>query len=246
MSEISVLLEEVEEIVNSGITDEGVKRILDILKCPLPISDLSDIELYVDYLPKNINYSKEKRYLHFLWDMLDKSPISIATNFSIPFRRILAKKLFKSCGKNFIAQGNVRFNVPDKIEIGDNVIFSSDIFIDSKGGFKIGNSSGIAEGTYVFTHSHSEEDHTVREYKPVVLKDYVKVYSRCTILPGVTIENQAIVGAGSIVNKDVEENSLVIGAPIKKVRDRKNNGRKAEELNHLWLVDGYFQNGNTK
>lgn len=246
MSQINMLLNEVEEIVNNGITDEGVKRILDILKCSLPISDLDEIELYVDYLPKNINYAKEKRYLHFLWDMLDKSPMSIVTNFAIPFRRILAKKLFKSCGKNFIAQNNVRFNVPDKIEIGDNVIFSNDIFIDSKGGFKIGNSSGIAEGTYVFTHSHSEEDHTVREYKPVVLKDYVKIYSRCTILPGVTVGNQAIVAAGSIVNKDVEENSLVIGAPIKKVRDRKNNGRKEEELNHLWLIDGYFQNEEIK
>ena len=241
MNKIGVLLNEVEQIVNKGMTDEGVKKILDILKCTLPISDLGEIELYVDYLPKNINISQEKRYLHFLWDMLDKSPMSIVTNFSIPFRRILAKKLFKSCGKNFIALNNVKFNVPDKIEIGDDVIFSNDIFIDSKGGFKIGNSSGIAEGTYVFTHSHSEEDHAVREYKPVILKDYVKVYSRCTILPGVTIENQAIVGAGSIVNKDVEENSLVIGAPIKKVRDRRNNGRKVNELNHLWLADGYFQ-----
>ncbi|KEH99401.1 acyltransferase [Clostridium massiliodielmoense] len=248
MSKISCLLDEVKDIVNKGVTDDGVKKVLDILKCPLPISDLDEIELYVDYLPKNkdIAYSKERRYLHFLWDVIDKSPMSIITNFSIPFRRILAKKLFKSCGKNFIAEDNVRFNVPGKIEIGDNVILSNDVFIDSKGGVTIGNSVGIAEGTYIFTHSHLEDDHTIREYKPVVFEDYAKIYSRCTILPGVTIRKQAIVGACSVVNKDVEEDALVVGVPMKKVRNRKSNGKKNEELRHLWLLDGYFQDDNIR
>ncbi|KGM96933.1 transferase [Clostridium novyi A str. 4552] len=243
MSKISSLLNEVEAIVNKGITDDGVKKVLDILKCALPINDLDEIELYIDYLPKNkeIGYSKEKRYLHFLWDVIDKSPMSIITNFSIPFRRILAKKIFKSCGENFIAEDNVRFNVPDKIEIGDNVILGNNVFIDSKGGVTIGNSVGIAEGTYIFTHSHLEDDHTRREYKPVVLEDYAKIYSKCTILPGVTIGKQAIVGACSVVNKDVEEDALVVGVPIKKVRSRNVNGKAEDELNHLWLMDGRFQ-----
>ncbi|KGM97345.1 transferase [Clostridium botulinum] len=248
MSEISSLLNEIEKIIDNGITDNGVKRILDILKCSLPINNLGEIEIYSDYLPKNKEgaYSKEKRYLHFLWDVIDKSPMSIITNFSIPFRRILAKKLFKSCGKNFIAEENVRFNVPDNIEIGDDVILSTGVFIDSKGGVNIENFVGVAEGVHIFTHSHSEHDHTIRGYKPVILKEYSKIYSNCTILPGVTIGKQAIVGACSVVNKDVEKDSLVVGVPTKKVRDRKNEGRRGKELRHLWLLDGYFQDGNTK
>lgn len=248
MSKITGLLIEIEKIIDDGINDNGVKRILRILKCSLPIDNLDEIEIYSDYLPKNKEklYSKEKRYLHFLWNVIDKSPMSIITNFSIPFRRILAKKLFKSCGKNLIAEENVRFNVPDNIEIGDDVFLSTGVFIDSKGGVNIGNFVGVAEGVHIFTHSHLEHDHSIREYKPVILKEYSKIYSNCTILPGVTIKKQAIVGACSVVNKDVEKDSLVVGVPIKKARDRKCQERCGEELRHLWLADGYFQKCDTK
>ncbi|GAB6168391.1 hypothetical protein JCM1393_08510 [Clostridium carnis] len=243
MSRINNLLNEVEEIINRGITEDGVREILEILKCPFPIEILEEAKLYGDYLPKNkeISFSKEKRYLHFLWDVLDKSPMCLIANFSIPFRRILAKKLFKSCGRNLIVEENVRFNVPDNIEIGDDVFLNRGIFIDSKGGLKLGNSVVVTEGVTIFTHSHLEHDHSIRGYNPVILEDYSKVYSNSTILPGVIIGKQSIVGACSLVDKNVEENSLVAGVPAKRIRCRKNFDRNEHELKHIWLTDGDFQ-----
>lgn len=248
MRGIDSLLNNIENIINDGIDKNGVIKILDLLKCSMPVEILDEMKLYGDYLPVNneISFSQEKRYLHFLWDVLDKSPMCLVSNFSIPFRRILAKKLFKSCGENFIAEENVRFNVPDNIEIGDDVFLNRGVFIDSKGGVKLGNSVVITEGVTIFTHSHLEHDHAIRTYKKVVLEDYSKVYSNSTILPGVTIKEQAIVGACSLVNKDVEANSLVVGAPITKVRDRVNLTNTKEKLNHVWLSNGEFQVDNGK
>lgn len=179
MSKINNLLSNMENIINKGITKEGVIHILDVLKCSFPFEIIEEIQLYGDYLPKNkeIGFSYEKRYLHFLWDVLDKSPMCLIANFSIPFRAILANKLFKSCEKNFIAEENVRFNIPDNIEIGDDVFINKGTLIDSKGGLLVGNSVGIGEGVTIFTHSHTEHDHAIRNYAPVIIKGYAKIYS---------------------------------------------------------------------
>lgn len=243
MSRIEQILEKVENILNEEVNKESIIKILDLIKCSFPLEILDEMKLYGDYLPKNkeLGFTKEKRYLHFLWEVLDKSPMCLISNFAIPYRQLLAKKLFKSCGKNFIAEENVRFNVPDNIEIGDNVFLNRGTFLDSKGGIVIGNSVTLTEGVTVFTHSHEEHDHVSRTYAPVIIKDYAKVYSNTTILPGVTIEEQGIVAACSLVTEDVSKNTMVAGVPAKTIRERRTFEKKKAELNHMWLHNGEFQ-----
>lgn len=236
-------LNQFEKIVAKGLVAEDLPFIMQMLGTSLPDDIIADMRLYCEYLPKieDVQYTPEKRYLHFLWDILDKLPISVVCNFAIPFRQIIAKKLFKRCGKNFVAEENVRFNIADNIEIGDDVFLNRGVFLDSKGGIVLGNSVVLTEGVFIFTHNHSEEDHVIRSYNQVVIKDYAKVYSNSIILPGVTIGEQAIIASGSIVNKDVESNQLVGGIPAKPLRERITNGKKQHELNHIWFLDGAFQ-----
>ncbi|MFL0163792.1 acyltransferase [Candidatus Clostridium helianthi] len=232
MDKIDELLAKIESRLDKGVNKEVVIEILNFIKCPFPFEILNEIKLYGDYLPKNreLGFSDEKRYVHFLWDVLDKSPMCLVANFAIYYRQILAKRLFKSCGKNFVAEENVRFNVPDNIEIGDNVFINRGTYIDSKGGVVIGNSVGIGERAMIFTHSHAEHDHSIRTYEPVIIEDYAKIYSSVTILGGVTIEKQGIVGACSLVNRDVRRNTVVVGTPARELRNRRNLNRNGEEL----------------
>ncbi|NFG60836.1 MULTISPECIES: acyltransferase [unclassified Clostridium] len=243
MKKIDELLQQIEDIIQYGIDKDGMIKILKILNCSIPFEILDEIKLYGDYLPKvaENGISEEKRYLHFLWDVLDKSPMCLIANFAIPYRRILAKKLFKSCGENFIAEENVRFNVPDNIEFGDDVFINRGTFIDSKGGIKVGNFVGIGEGVTILTHSHKEDNHSFREYSEVVIEDYAKIYSNSTILPGVKIKTKGIVAACSLVNKDVGENVLVAGVPAKEFRKRNTFNKDKNELNHVWLHNKSFQ-----
>lgn len=240
---INEMLDIIDRIVSSGITIEGTQEILKILKCPFDMDTLEDMILYSEYLPANNpdEYNKEIKYLHFLWDVLDKTPMAVVANFAIIFRRILAKKMFKKCGENFIAEENVRFNLPQNIEVGDDVFINRGTFIDSKGGVKIGNSVGIGEGVTIFTHSHAEHDHSLRKYGQVVIGNFAKVYSNCIILPSVTIDDQSIIAACAVVTKNVEYNSLAAGIPAKKIRDRLNNTKTLDELNHIWLKNSSYQ-----
>ncbi|MBP1750776.1 MAG: hexapeptide repeat-containing transferase, partial [Deltaproteobacteria bacterium] len=106
-------LNKIEKIIEAGIDEEGAAEVLTIMGVrDFPRETLPGLRIYSEVLPKVAEYTftVSQRYLHFLWDTLDKSPICINVDFAIPFRRMIARALFKKCGKNFIADENCRFN----------------------------------------------------------------------------------------------------------------------------------------
>jgi acetyltransferase-like isoleucine patch superfamily enzyme len=237
-------LDTIATLLERGPDRTGMLAILEILGFSnIDEHFLDTMVLYSEYLPKSADtpFSKEQRYLNFLWDAFERTPYSLATNFAIPFRRVIAKKLFRDCGKNLCAEANIRFNFGQFISAGDDIFINTGTFIDSKGGLTIGDAVGIGEFVRIFTHTHSESDHAERTYAPVVIGDYAKVYSGAMLFPGVTVGEQAIVAGGSVVTKDVPPNMVVAGVPAKVIRERKNKGRKREELDHVWLYNGAFQ-----
>ena len=241
---VSDTLKDIECIFASGLDARSLDLVLDALgTTPLPSELADEMHLYSEYLPKarELGFTEEQRYLHFLWDNLDRLPIGLAVNFAFPFRRMIAERLFKRCGARFNAEQEVQFNFGQNIEVGDDVFINRNAFLDSKGGIEIGNSVGLGERVMIFTHSYSESVHSERTYAPVVIGDFVKVYSEAMILPGVTLGEQSIVAAKSMVTKDVEPNTVVAGVPAKPVRDRRSEGRTGAELDHVWLADGAFQ-----
>ena len=241
---IAARLREIEGILGTGPDVEGLGRVLDLIGATaFPKELIPEIHLYSEYLPKadELGFTREQRSLHFLWDCVDRLPIGLTVDFSFPFRRMIALRLFKRCGRNFNAEQNVQFNFGQNIEVGDDVFINRNTFLDSKGGLEIGDYCGLGENVVVFTHGHSESVHEERSYDRVVIRDFVKVYSNSMILPGVTIGEQAIVAAKSMVTKDVEPNMVVAGVPAKPVRERRTGGRCGENLRHIWLKDSAFQ-----
>jgi acetyltransferase-like isoleucine patch superfamily enzyme len=241
---ISHRLAEIEQLLDQRLDAQRTAEILSLTLCPPMQADiLNEARVYAEYLPKaaEFPFTEDQRYLHFLWDAFDRSPLSVAINFAIPFRRMIALRLFRRCGKNFCSEWNVRFNFGRFLELGDNVFFNAGVFIDTKGGVALGSSVGIGEFVRIFTHGHGEADHAERSYAPVKIGDYAKVYAGAMIFPGVTIGEQAIVAAGAIVTKDVPPNMVVAGVPAKVIRERRNGGRAGKYLHHMWLHEGAFQ-----
>lgn len=227
-----------EHLIAAGLDAAATGEVLRLIQGPeLPQEVLERVMLYNETLPRAADcpYTPAERYLHFLWDAFDKTALSLIVPFSIPFRRLIGKHLFKACGAAMIAEENVRFNFGHLLELGDGVFFNRGVFLDSKGGIMLGAAVGLAEDVRIFTHSHSEASHIERTYGKVVVQDYAKIYAGATIMPGVTIGEQAIVAAGAMVNSDVPPNMVVAGIPARIIRERKTGGRTGEELDHLWL-----------
>ena len=231
-------LADIAALLDAGPGIDETLAVLDLLESP-PVSRfvLEEGKLYSETLPKGLDppFTEAQRHLHFLWDYFDRLPLSLMVPFSIPLRRLLAERLFKACGMAFICEENVRFNFGQFLEAGDNVFFNRGCFLDTKGGIRLGDSVALAEDVRIFTHGHNEASHIERTYDPVTIGSYAKVFAGATILPGVTIGEQAIVASGALVTRDVPPGAVAAGIPAKVIRQRHTDGRSPEDLDHIWL-----------
>ncbi len=244
MSILDEKLKQISLLVEEGMNAKNTVKALELIGIDGYDEELvRSFKLWGDYMPisDQTPYSEERRNLHILWDSIDRVPLGVNCAFAVPFRQLIAKKLFKKCGDGFVANEGCRFNYADRIEIGENVSWNAGCYIDSKGGVKLGDFSMLTEYVKIFTHSHSESDHMQREYKPVEIGAYAKVYTNATILPGVTLGTGAVVATGAIVTKSVDDFTLVSGIPARVQRMRRFDGEKLEEMNQYMMKDKLFQ-----
>ncbi|WP_394496063.1 acyltransferase [Shewanella sp. ENK2] len=113
------------------------------------------------------------------------------------------------------------------IKLGDEVAINHGCSFDGgKVGITIGNKTRIANNVtiYAFNHGMSVDNPIYQQAvtaKGITIGDDVWIGAQAGIVDGVTIGNQAIVGMGSIVTKDVPEFAIVAGNPAKIIGDRR-------------------------
>ncbi|MFH1244047.1 MAG: acyltransferase [bacterium] len=124
-------------------------------------------------------------------------------------------------GRDSTLHTGVRVFDPRNIQIGEGTIIGYSCFIDGRDQVKIGNHTDIASEVMIYS---SEHDLSSPEFTavsaPVKIGNYVFIGPRAIILPGVTIGDLAVVGAGAVVTKDVAPSSIVGGVPAKVIGER--------------------------
>lgn len=124
-------------------------------------------------------------------------------------------------GKGSHIHMGAQFFYPANITIGEDTIIGQNTFLDGRDKLKIGSHVDIASDVMIYNSEHdinAEDFHAI--LGPVEIGDYCFIGPRTIILPGVKIGKGAVVGAGAVVTKDVEDFSIVGGIPAKPIGER--------------------------
>lgn len=155
--------------------------------------------------------------LIWLWEMFDKSPLGENVHLGVRFRRILARRIFKRCGRNFKAFHFVKLTFGYGLEVGDDVVVHRHVLLDDRGGIRIGDRSSVSDFVNVYSHSHHiSEGREVRTPRTVI-EDGVRIAYHATVLAGTTLASNSMIGAGALVTRDTKPNTVYVGVPAKAV-----------------------------
>ena len=134
----------------------------------------------------------------------------------------ICKELFGSIGENSQVLPPFRCDYGSHIHIGSESFINFNVSMIDVGEIRIGDKVLIGPGTGLFTAIHPIDPEIratgVESSKPIVIEDKVRIGGNVTILPGVQIGRGAIIGAGSVVTKDIPEMTIVAGNPAKVIR----------------------------
>jgi len=107
------------------------------------------------------------------------------------------------------------------ISIGNNTVVNRYTYLDGRVPLTIGNNVNISHYTLIQTLTHDPQNPDfVCLCKPVVIEDHVWIGARAIISPGVRIGEGAVVGAGSVVTRDVGPYTIVAGNPARFIKER--------------------------
>ncbi|MEG1609731.1 MAG: acyltransferase [Bilophila sp.] len=171
----------------------------------------------------------------------------IPTVVGMAVRLVCWKRLFAACGKvrfgtGLTLQGCKEMRLADGVrlgrgcqlyaeggtlELGQDTALSPGVTVDASGGLvRLGTQVAVGPGTVIRAANHCFDSLECpimlqgHQYGEVLVEDGVWIAANCTLTPGIRIGHGAIVGAGAVVTRDVEPNTIVGGVPARVIGSR--------------------------
>lgn len=172
--------------------------------------------------------------LVFYWKTNRLGPDMLSTYPLLFFKRSMrwiCEKKFKHFGKGAEVRPGAILCGTSLISIGDNVILRPGVMFDAfgEGTITIEDDVLIGSGVHIYTGNHVFSNPNIPisqqgfdSIQPVRICQGAWVGAGAILLAGVTIGRNSVVGAGSIVTKDVPDHTVVVGNPAKIIKEIKN------------------------
>lgn len=186
--------------------------------------DPRNITLEPEYYAEcdDIRFQRVKPLL-WLWYSFDRTALGGQhVEAGVRLRRLLAPSIFKRCGRNFKAFQHVEFSFGYNLEVGDDVVVHRHVLLDDRGGIVLGNRVSISDYANVYSHSHSIVEQRDVTSAVTRLDDDVRITYHATVLSGVHVHVQGMIGAMALATKDVPPYHLNVGIPARTVRVKPN------------------------
>jgi len=161
--------------------------------------------------------------LLWLWYSFDRTVLGGQNvELGVALRRLLAGHIFKRCGANFKAFQHVEFSFGYNMDVGDDVVVHRHVLLDDRGGLILGNRVSVSDFANIYSHTHSIVDQKDVTDAVTRLDDGVRITYHATVLAGVHVYEEGMVGALAVATKNVRPYHVYVGIPAKSVRVKPN------------------------
>jgi acetyltransferase-like isoleucine patch superfamily enzyme len=198
----------------------------------LACTDPRQITLEPEYYHEcdDARFQKVKPLL-WLWYSFDRTvPGGQNVWLGVMLRRLLAPYIFRRCGENFKCFQHTEFSFGYNMDVGDNVVVHRHVLLDDRGGITLGNRVSISDYANIYSHTHSIVEQRDVTNARTIIDDDVRITYHATVLAGVHVATNGMVGAMALATKDVRPYHVYVGIPAKSVRVKPNAPENEEIL----------------
>jgi maltose O-acetyltransferase len=149
-----------------------------------------------------------------------------ASRIRSAYRRVLSELLkvrLGRCGARVYLHSPIVIETGERVSVGDDVTIGAFVHIWGGGGVTIGHRVLIASHVAISSLTHVYTGSTIHRTlraAPIDIGDDAWIGAHAVLLPGVRIGAGAVVGAGSIVTRDVPPRAIVAGVPARVLKNR--------------------------
>jgi len=188
----------------------------------------------VSFDPRNVTVEPEyyaetdldkyyaRKPLLWLWKMFDLSPLGNNLHFGLRFRRLLAKHVFKKCGKNLKLFTGVEVTFGYNISVGDNVTVHRNVLLDDRGEIILHDGTSVSDYANIYTHSHDIVDPNDITLGVTEIGPFARITYHSTILSGVRVGPHTMLGSHALATRPIRPYHIHVGLPAKSVRVKPN------------------------
>jgi putative colanic acid biosynthesis acetyltransferase WcaF len=163
------------------------------------------------------------RFIEAVWIIVEfflvSNPLQVSSRVRAGALRLFGARI----GSNVIMRPRLRVKFPWNLEIGDNCWIGEGVWIHNQGLVAIEDNAVVSQEAFITTGSHDIHESMDLVIKPVVVRRGAWVTSRCIVLQGVEMGQNAILTPGSVANKSLPPASIYGGNPAIFVRERWEN-----------------------
>ena len=160
----------------------------------------------------------ERKPLIWFWMMYDRSPIGVNHALGYRVRAMLARHIFKHCGKNVKIFHGVEVSYGYNLTVEDNCTIHKYVLLDDRGEIIIHEGSSVSDYANVYSHSHDLNDGMIVDNHKTEIGPRARVTYHATVLSGVRVGEHGIVGSMGVASKNVEPFHVVGGIPAKPIK----------------------------
>ena len=164
-----------------------------------------------------VKYAERKPLIWF-WMMYDRSAAGLNHWLGFRVRAMLARHIFKHCGKNVKIFHGVEFSFGYNLTIEDNCTIHKYVLLDDRGEIIIHEGSSVSDYANVYSHEHDLNDGMIIANTPTEIGPRARITYHATVLSGVKVGEHGMVGAMGVATKDVEPYHVKGGIPARTLR----------------------------